>query len=725
MTINLIKKENQHWPLFRVLVMPPGHWTDSKQPWEILPAAARWDIYGAASGYEFLRSRRVALPDLGIAQFRFRFGRIDGKLYGVDSLGGARDLSHYAVRIQAASAPSNEQVQAGFKTETLRWGTVWVGTIEHQQDSFLPGANYQTGDRIYHCEDLLGVTKRWAMQSHGYDFDGDAGVCRGHPGYNRRDGDGALSGNRGQDNFIFFDDAPTSGSYTHTVAGQGDLWTDAESLTNALFSARSKGSPVFTVQDACGLLNGQEAWDVDDNDCAWDVLNRICQRQRGRGVVFSDWADDVIDSLGNLSLNLAVRAQSLENIVYTKPSAGGIETILGANATGTAVNIDLEGDHRIVPGSFRLGGRAQHQVDYLETPGERIEVVITGGYPDGLWEEKWSIGSAVAFDALGPDERRSDKYDLVYHLHGHKNGFRFFAGNGDGSGTNHVFDYRCVNGGIGQPSSSVLPESSLATAEILENLPIPTDPAPGARFTRSSPLLLMKIEDDKFIDGRRHLGLELRIREDGFHISKNDWDDEGYRYVGDMAMPTQKAAYDYTGLSLTYAIKLPHRVMYSTGDRETSGRRLVLPIAKDMRLWLLSNDAVTGLDLENGGLTNGYPPERGVLGSLGGTTYRILRDDRDRLARRHFLAWSWYGVARQTITYQMKGCMLLPSFEVEDERGVRSEVTYPRLGQVIDTVQAGGVANVSNTPITGVDYDNEIGVSTLESDWSDLDLRTS
>jgi hypothetical protein len=724
MTIRLVSTENQHWPLFRVLVMPPGHWTDAKQPWEILPSAPRWDIYGAATGYELMMCRRVALPDIGVAQFKFRFGKIDGKSYGVDTAGGARDLSHYAVRIQAAPAPSNAMVAAGVESTDLVWRTIWVGTVEYEQDVILPGADYQSGDRIYHCLDVIGLTKRWAMQNHGYEFDAGIGVCRGHPGYNRRDGDGALSGNRSSSSIAFFDDSAET-SPCHTIAGQGDLWTDKVALDNGLLSSRSQGSPVLLTNDPCHLLDGVESWDIGDTETAWGFLTRVCPRQRGRGVVFTTWADDVANPLGNLSLSLAVRAQSLETITYSKPSAGGSESILGATATGTSVDIDLEGDHRVIPGSFRLGGRAQHQVDYLETPGERIEVVITGGYPDGLWEEKWQPSAAVAFDALTPDERRSERFDLVYHLHGHFADYRFFAGNGDGSGTNHVFDYRCVNGGIGEPSSSVLPESSLATAEILETLPIPTDPTTGTRFVRSPPLLLMKTGSDVFLDGRRHLSLELRIREDGFHISKNDWDDEGYRYVGDFAQSSHQASYEYTALSLTYAIKLPHRIMYNSGNRDTAGRRLVLPIAKDMRLWLLSRDAVTGLDLADGNLEDGYAPQRDELGDVGGSTYRILRDDRDRLARRHFLAWSWYGVARQTVSYQIKACLFLPDFEVEDDRGSRSNVTYPKLGQVINTLRAGGIDNVINTPITAIEYDNTSGISTLESDWSDLDLRTS
>ena len=65
-----------------------------------------------------------------------------------------------------------------------------------------------------------------------------------------------------------------------------------------------------------------------------------------------------------------------------------------------------------------------------------------------------------------------------------------------GSGSNHVCDYHCVNGGIGQTGSSVLPESSMASIEILSSLPISTTPSDATRFVRSPPLLLMRIGQD-------------------------------------------------------------------------------------------------------------------------------------------------------------------------------------------------------------------------------------
>lgn len=723
--INLPISENQHWALFRVLVMPPDLWTSPSQPWQILPFPPRWNIAGAGAGYHFLRSRRVALPDLGMAQFRYRFGRIDGRTYGIDSAGGALDLEHYSVRIQAAPAPSNDQVRAGFSESDLRWRTVWLGTVEYQQDIFAAGKDHLSGDRIYHCVDVLGLTKKWSMQNHVYDFGGAGlGLCRGHPGYNRRDGDGSLSGNRAGNALRPIDDAGET--YAHTLAGQGNFWNDGDALTNALLTSRSAGSPVFDLDDPCDLLAGEEAWTVNDTERAWDFLTRMCPRQRGRGLVYAAWADDVDDPTGRIEPFLAVRPQSLDTITYNRPSDGAQVEIPGASDVASAISIDVEGDQRLVAGSFQLGGRSQHKVAYLETPGEQIEVVITVGYPDAeRFEEKWPISSGVAFDALTYDQRRSEIFDLVYHLHGLPDDWRFNTGNGNGSGTNHVVDYHCVNGGIGETSSSVLPEASLATTEILGTLPIPTDPKPGTRFVRSPALLLMKVGEDLFLDGRRHLGLELRVREDGFHVSKGDWDDEGFRYVGDLAQASHQAAYSYQKLAFTFAIRLPHRIMYNTGDRETSGRRLVLPPAKDMRLALVSKDAITALDLENGDLSAGYAPIRDQVGTDGGSTFRILRDDRDRLARRHWLTWSWVGVARQTLSYQMKCCMLLPSFEVEDDRGERSEIEYPRLGQLVATVRAGGTEHQVHTPITGIGYDNEAQISQLETDWSELDLRTT
>lgn len=725
MTINLSIRENQHWALFRVLVMPPNQWTNPRQSWQVLPSPPRWNIHGAAAGYELLRCRRVCLPDLGLVQFRYRFGRIDGRDYGIDTAAGALDLTNWAIRLQVAPAPALELLGSGsYNQAELAWRTCWLGTVELQQDIVKPAANYLMGDRIYHCVDILGLTKKWTMQNHAYSFDAGVGVCRGHPGYNRREGDGAMSGNRSDEVSRFLDDS-TIDSFCHTTPGQGFYWTDEQALANALVASRSIGSPLFEVDDPCGLLGGTEAWDIGDTDKCFDFLNKVCPRQRGRGLAYAAWEDDVGDPTGNIQPFLAIRSQGLSSITYNRPSDGGAVTILGAEATSSAVDIDLEGDHRVIEGSFKLGGRAQHKVEYLEVPGEQIEAVITAGYPDSLFEEKWSPGSAVSFDALLPDQRRGDRYDLVYHLHGLPDSWRVTAGNGNGSGSNHVCDYHCVNGGIGQTSSSVLPESSMASIEILPSLPIHSNPSDTTRFVRSPPLLLMNVGADRFLDGRRHLGLELRIREDGFHVSKNEWDDEGFRYVGDLGYPTHQAAYSYTNLALTFAIRLPHRIMYNFGNRDTAGRRLTLPIAKDMRLWLVSNDAITALDLENGTLVDGYAPIRGDEGSPGAGTYRILRDNRDQLARRGHLAWSWYGTFRQTVTYQMKSCMLLPSFEVEDDRGTRSEIEYPRLGQLVRTLQAGGVANEIHTPITGIDYDNETQISTLETDWSDLDLRTT
>jgi hypothetical protein len=740
MTIRLPVTEDQHWPMFRLLTQPRYSPTGS---WTVRPMLQREDLGTGANGFYIESFSRVCLPAIGEASIRFHYGIIDGRLFSDDpndTTGNATapDLVGHEIRIQAAPHPSDAEKRAGLDGFVPQWRTVWWGTCEHHVDTLAPGAGFSHGQRQYLCLDGFYRAKRWHLRRHGLLQGGRSYAhVEGNPGYNFSWWDGYVAGNRDGSAYAFPGDGAVSVDY-HCLAGtfnsgQAQLWTDLQAATHAVHSARGINDPVFAfVGSTDALTVGKTCWPVDDqSDTAWDLVARICDRRRGRGVVFVDWADDLSAPTGPLQVRMMVRPQ-FKNTLNISLNAG-TASITGAQAAGTVRAVDLIGDHRNVMPMFRMTDRHQHVVDYIESVGEPIEVLATLSYVDGSLVERWDDAEFDRFLAItDPLQRLDARWMPVCQLHGVPNGWNYLIRDGNG-GTPRRIDVRCDDfGNIIQPGLGDEVDTSILLCEILRDLPVydsfdyrGSTPArwDGALQkqipSRRQPIIMVRTANDRYKDLRMEHGcaLSLELRDLLIELPENGGN--GLRFIG----PREKqddaglgSTYHADQLAVTIGFRLPHRVRLASGDR--NGRRKLRIVHPGIHLWFADIGAIWDLDCKNRD-ANGSPPRR----QAGASAQATLRDDRDILRVLHAISAEWYTAERRTVSWSLRACGFLPDFETEDPTTfARTAVAYPQLGELITTLSAGGRDYIINTPCTSVHYDNVTGVTSWQTDWQDLDF---
>lgn len=715
MTYTLPLTEDQHRPLTRVLVSQ--QWAN--QSWEILPMAPRWDVGVRTNGYEIVEWERRALPDVGQAQFLFHYGQIDGKAYGVDQAGSARDLTGWYVRIQVADGPTATQQSLG--NFTINWRTAWLGRVEMHADQIKPGATYPIGIRTYHCLEIISVASRWPMIRHAWLGSGAptvATVSRGHPGYNYSASDGTKRGNKGSVTCNFTGDL--TGAYLAAALNHapidssgsllGTLWTDADAANHAIVSSRSFNDPIFLVLDAPGALTHAQVWNVAEHWSCLDFLKRVLRRERGRGMSLVTWADDSGNPTGAFpALTLSVYPQFYSDVVYNDPISGGAVTITGALNAGSAITLlDLQGDHRHIESTFALGSRYANKYDYVETVGEQIEVVVTLSYADLTLSPGWTSAQQTAFIGYTAKQRVYDTQ--TYELHCLPSTWYGKVGNGNG-GVSHFFDRQCADSGaiIDSSTPGAWPTSGLMT-EVMRDVPSNTPMLGGYGAMRDEPQVFAAAGSDKYINLRSEIGGSLQIRPDGFLVKHADDEALGLRYFSDTTTASLGALYNYTAIVVTCGLRLPHRVRMATGNPQGSRRHPPI-YHKGLHLWLGdTGNCIFALDYTSGDSVSGHNPDRS------GSTF-IGRDDRSELGFLHSLAWSWYGYERRTVSYQLRCCGFLGTFLT-----TTGALPYAGIGSLIHQMTAGGQALTIDTPVTRIHYDNRSCTTTWETDWSDLDL---
>ena len=176
--------------------------------------------------------------------------------------------------------------------------------------------------------------------------------------------------------------------------------------------------------------------------------------------------------------------------------------------------------------------------------------------------------------------------------------------------------------------------------------------------------------------------------------------------------------YDYRQLGVTLGIELEDRVRMATGVVNPLRRRK--QIIPNMHLWVANRAATYGYDPEVNGA---YPPQSYCASPTG-----ILRDDRDELAKKHWLSVAWYGptselsvdkIARRNASWALHCCGDIPSSAAYDG----GACVYPTVGQCVLTLTANGQVYPVQTPVSSVVYDNESGTTTWTTDWQDLDFQ--
>ncbi|MBA3684964.1 MAG: hypothetical protein H0W72_06955 [Planctomycetes bacterium] len=761
---------NDRWPLCRIIVAKT--FALGVGPWQILPM---WSKKRRGYGIELLSCSRVALPAVGEAKLRYRFGRIDGDLVGelsaattasmlagagfspsTDSI-GAPDLRGHEVRIQLAPYVADDV--------TPVWRTEWWGQVEYQEDAMVPGAANPMGERTYHCVDGFARTRRWPMNRHSaYLNSVFYSHSPGHPGYNVGE-NGTVRGNcsgvsmpGGNATLI---PADIDSKYlAHCWPGAGSAWSDQQAIEHALRIGRGDGEPLFDLYgtDAVDLTNplrlmsqGSTAWAVDESETAFDFVSRVCRRQRGRGLVYVDWADDTNAPMGTLSVRLTVRPQVEQTLSYTTSWGPPIatSTLPGAFAAATLATVDLIGDHRVDDDSFRLGDRDGARYDCVESAGERIEVAVTLSSLDGSLANRWSADLQAAFLVIAATKRGDENFDPVFQSYGIPRSWNLAVmdHNAGASVSARRCDYRCDDTGTlsNPPPIGQQNDTSPVAIEVLPDLPFldgydyttaTAIPRSGGSETgepsRRPPLPFIRKAANRYIGPdaveRR---LTIYIGADSIRILSPDDKATGARVIGNTATSGLNSSHNTSTLGVTVALRLPHHVrMMDYGTNEsgvvatssTFKRKLTINHG-GLQLWLAAPGCVW--DLDQSTLTSeGCTPRRSAMAPTGGLP-GVLRDDRPALGLLHALACSWYLSNRRTATWALRACGLLPSFQNVTDTASQASATvaYPRLGHLVTTIAAGGQTHDVGTPITSVSYDHQRGTTTWATDWSELDFR--
>jgi hypothetical protein len=778
----------QLWPTLRILTK--RRWSDSNTnprtsdgDWRVWPVTR--DGNGGVDGmmgFRVIDWDRACLPMIGRARLGFRYGKIDRKIVGVtaDTVGRAAEGTPWNPAVDAVTAPDLDMHEVRIQAApggTEDFKTVWWGQVENQQGEGWTAATIPAGERIYHCVDGLARASRWRLDRHGYavlvnSVYSTLGRMRGHPGYNVKRGHSHFCRIIGNRNTSQWDTEGGLQADYHTWVGQGigdeeDRWTDRQAVEHALVATRPSGEPWFQMLGFTTLLDGYAAWPVPEGETALEFTNRVCKRERGKGLVFVDWDDDSGDPTGPLTVCLRCRSPFRSNISWIDPPTQATETI---TVPGTVVDVDLIGDHRAISDSIKLSDKDHYRLDALETTGEFLEVLATLSYTDGLTgavgykqgvslNARFSLADKTAFVAVTDAAQRVDeRWRPVYQLHGLPYNWTGTLGDGNNGATVAKCrgDYRCNNAGLivspDSPPAPALGEdvrylteyTSPPLIKVLGSLPLyegfkynVTTPVRWDGATeagdanRRPPIFMVRVSANRYTKVSELQGnFAYTIDDDGIMLAETSDDGSGTRYFSDTTDDSLDAEYDYTALVFTVALRLPHRVrMYSglpPADPECSRRMSINH--QNLHLWLAHPGAIWDVDATTGSSADGHTPRRNAAnGSVAGGP-GILRDDRSELARLHALSWEWYSRGRRSGSWALRACGFLSSFQayLDDPEPDFSEdaedVAYPALGDLVGTLATNGQTETMDTPITRIRYNNEVGVTTWETDWAALEF---
>ncbi len=705
-------------------------------------AVTMWDD-DTGPGVRVASVSRRALPQWGEAVIEAPCGIYDQEaqniVFGNDTNGtwsqtysyiNPPELLRQVIRIQA-----RQKVPPGDSPNS--WTTVFLGVCLWQDDDFQAAGTEPIGLRRYRCVDLLySYLSNYDLTSHA--FAPNSGRvhdnCYGHPGYNIQSGDAVL-GNK-------------SSTETTTVAGQtvdvfalpgstyAETFTDQEVVEHAMLSRRVSGDPVFAVRSAAAsgtwattvpALQGSSPWPVSDTAFAWEIVTQILRRQRGVGAAYFDWPTDGDTGSTPSAINnlyVSITPQTFSGLT------SGTTTIIGAFEAQTYVEVDLIGDHRYVDGSYALDTRDEIRVDYLETVGEPIEVAVTVAYEDSTLEAGWNNGAD--YYAADSGQRSGAEYALTYNRHNLANATNFFGKAADGNGgTAAAWTYEVTD--AGEIATVATNEFSFATIQVmpdrpmLEGIDYSTDPpSPFASLPdaqrRMPPLVLIRSASDRYVDVAPRLAMKI-AGEIGLHItSAGDENGSGYsvRYIGETSYGESDTVYDYTQIVMTIGIQLGNRLRVATGDATSyRRRRIYLP---NHHLWLAQDGCIWSLD--DSTTTDGAKAGQRISDEDG---YKVLRSDLAALKLKHDLAWLWYGSEHNALTYQLRCCGLLRNYRVAAGGNAFAfkpgSIDYPRVGEYLYRVDARGTTAIAvGSVITSIEYDNNAGITTWSTDWTELDV---
>lgn len=772
--------------IFRVLTMPEG--TYNSQTWTVqpIPAIIVRSTGALMTGTVNQGALHVAwfnkwsIPDEERAELYMDTGVINGVT--VDPI----DLTGKAIRIQVYD---DETAPNGLTSlDPAKWKTVWLGSviqIVHQRQV----GKVNPGRTTYHCAGILWRTRSWPLSRHSTS---SVSQADGNPGYNvplhgyfrkvlgNQDdtyGGGDPYGDMGGNDTLGNSFISYNLAHALPIDGSSDLtveWYDYEVVKHALVSSRAFGEPLITVDLPTDLFGGAYSWQVNPGDTCWDLLRRICNRQRGRGSVVIEYSES--SPTGTIKPILKGRPPFATDVKYKYFFNQSLipnfdKTIAAAkynkDGTGDAVDVDLNGDHRITEQGFTYKNRNAALFDYIEIVGEKIQVLCNLNFFGNSLVKRWSDSDQTAFGAITNIRQRIiSRWKHVWRRYGippfSSSDIAWdYTVKAEPSSTAVHIDYRCADDGTIAPKqvSDGFAQSTQMTVRILPDLPIYEgwnySVSPPVRFDsgddympppRMQPLLLYKADtaqtngDPSWVNMCVSGGFNLQMDDYGMYFVHGAEEVSGFRYMATLALApnafkdlgldgvtttngwTQANMNTIVGVELGTYVRLAYSV--SGQGYNYFPRRMRMQV-NGIHLWLGAPGAIWELDYLRAS-SDKYTP--GLKFPTGDPT--IIRDDRNSLAVIGALASKYYLEIHNPGEWALKDCGFLTKFA--NEAG--DPVYYPKVGQLVGKVTYGG-GKVSddgntvskpaeaqlNTPITCVHYDHEQGITQWKTDYIDYD----
>lgn len=721
--------EPQDWPRFRV--RSAAEWGGVWTVHQMIGGFAGDEP--ATNGLQVVRFSRKAIPDFGDAILRFHYGDINGRRYAFDTEDGAVIVPELLGREVAIEYNTAEY------GATPAWVTVWWGECIAQQDLAVAAAAHPSGTVEYTCMDGLYRLTRWALIEHQV-YSGRN--CFGHPGYNATglaEIGAPLMGNRepsGADplglGYVahIWPRIPESGKVRADL-----LWTDQRALEHALASSRPAAQPAIGLRDegdtagAISALAGTTAWPVEYGMTAWDLVTRILDRRRIFGTAFLDWIGDDISASDPVIRILPIFANDL---TPPAPAGGTPPTITGAINAGTIADVDLIGDQRHVDRTFQAVRERDTYFDAVETVSEPIKVMVTLCEQEAnSLAKRWNEDEQTAYESLSAavdSYADSPQFQHVYRTVGLRSGWEFLVGDGEpGTGVATRCDWSLDDDGEltfpdPQGSTSVLVTSIAdyipmwAGYDVSSSSLATFNGTPEFTPQALPPQIWRRVNDDpiRWVDAAETDSLQLmRAGNGGTDLQIRDSESNGVRYLESLD--------NFNELAITVCLVLPNLVRLHTardglqGDPDPSRvKRVRIP---GYELHLIHPLCIYALDTATTS-NGGYAPKTGALGGSGSTP-GIARDDRNDMAIIHTLMAEWYLNERRTATWQLKAFGMYGT----DPATVGISDHWPSLGELLRDLSFAGRTEQFSTPITSVEYNNEQGITTWITSWSDRDWR--
>jgi len=771
-----LPKTPRNRPTFRIMHMPAFAWTPT-QAWAPLPIPRVFDratgdpIPGTyrEGGYHLTSISRWCLPDEDRAEFYIDTGTINGTTVT------AVDLSNTVVRIQILD---DEQFPNGYSSLSgAPWKTVFVGPVISIKTNKHVG-NADNGRTVYHCAGILTRTRMWPLDRHSTEH---ATHAKGHPGYNvplhgwfRK-----VLGNKAGATVASppFTDltspAPDIADYytQHKLPLDGSTanlkWTDEEVVRHALVSSRAQGEVKIETSMSQGLFAGTYSWPVSPGDSCFDLIRRVCNRQRGRGSVYIDYSDASAD--GDVYITLKARPCNVGQITYNTVATPGALALtrvnvinpveIGTDPSSTAINVDLNGDHRITDAGFSYENRYSSLYDIIVAQGECIQVLCNLNFFGSSLSKRWSDADETAFAAIAVDQirqRTSGRWRHVWRRYGIDPDYNFSVKAIPGA-VAYSINMRCSSTGTLETASGEPGLTSEMTYRILPDLPIYEGwnyaVQPAVRYDSSTDYLppsrmpaIVMYQADTNISGEPtyvpldKAGFNIQSDDFGMLIVNSNEEATGYRYLATSALPgnqghtfagdynipdvTLTSGLDQNKINTVVGVELGTRVSLTRtgtfGIYETAGRRMTMTV-NGVHLWVGAPAAIWELDYVRAA-TGSQKWNAGLRLPTDTVDKYIIRDDRNELSFIAALGYEYYGRLHNPGTWTLKDCGFFNSFQTLSN----GNVSYPTLGQLVHEVTYAGPQDnqkrvTLDTSITSIHYVHESCETTWRTDYVSYD----